>query len=180
MKTAAIISTLAAAAMAAPAPRQATPFYGVSIHSGSSIQYASINANGNAFYLGKSTSSYCPTEVVDDCPAGNGTSFTGGDGTLDLSVEVPGGQQVYVAADGSLGFTVAHSGYIPTGANTTGFAVVSPNLQYNGNDWVACQEETGSAVYKIFAAAVDASPKNCTAFAFYTQSTSGVGAWEYE
>jgi len=31
-------------------------------------------------------------------------------------VEVPGGQQVYVTAEGALGFTQAHSANVPSGA----------------------------------------------------------------
>lgn len=54
-----------------------------------------INANGGAFYIGKEANTTCPTVEGLDCTAFPGTStvLTGGNGTLFLSVAVPGGQQ---------------------------------------------------------------------------------------
>lgn len=93
---------------------------------------------------------------------------------------MPGGQAVYVAADGHLGFTVAHSAAIPAGASTDAFKVDGKNLQHDGRDWVACAQEGEPEVYKIYAASNGASPTNCTAFAFYMETATEVGAWEYE
>src|SRR5438309_7217048 len=90
MKTTLAFSTLAALLPAAFA--QTTGFTAIAARSASPIHLQSINAAGLKFWIGKSTSSYCPSEVVPDCPAGTDTVFAGGDGTLSMDVEVPGGQ----------------------------------------------------------------------------------------
>ncbi|KAF2963344.1 hypothetical protein GQX73_g10230 [Xylaria multiplex] len=79
------------------------------------ITKAVVNASGGKFYIGRPTQTYCPDGVVD-CSHFTGTETVfvpGYDGRLGLRVNVPGGQQVYVAPDGSLSFTQAHSAYIP-------------------------------------------------------------------
>jgi hypothetical protein len=55
-----------------------------------------INANGGRFWLGKDSSTYCPSDVDNlDCSAYTQTSaaFVGGNGTISMDVVVPGGQQ---------------------------------------------------------------------------------------
>jgi hypothetical protein len=46
----------------------------IAIHSGSPIQYQAVNASGQRFWLGKPTSTYCPS-VPGACPAGNTTAL---------------------------------------------------------------------------------------------------------
>jgi hypothetical protein len=61
-----------------------------------SIHESSINANGESFWIGKPTASYCPTVGGVDCSAypGTQTVFEGpSSGGLSLDVGVPGGQQ---------------------------------------------------------------------------------------
>jgi len=74
-----------------------------------------MNAAGQRFWLGGTTASYCPDQVAQTgaCPPGNVTAFAG---LAALDVEVPGGQLVYVAPEGYLGFTQAHSAYYPPGS----------------------------------------------------------------
>jgi hypothetical protein len=57
------------------APASPTPFSLIAARSGSPIHLQSINANGQAFWIGKDTSSYCPTSVVTNCPAGTVTAL---------------------------------------------------------------------------------------------------------
>lgn len=70
-----IVSAIASLAAAAPAPiaiaRDTTNNFGlVASHSGSDIQGSGIVASGNAFYIGKASSAYCPSEVSGlDCTA---------------------------------------------------------------------------------------------------------------
>ena len=101
---------------------------------GSTLDGLPVNAAGQAFWLGGSPASYCPT-VVPHCPNVTETIFAGGLTELFVSVfsivpsamltsfqvEVPGGQGVYVNVNGALGFTQAHSIYVPTGAYFGGF-----------------------------------------------------------
>jgi hypothetical protein len=115
-----------------------------------------LTARGGKFYLGGGPpSSYCPESVGSGCPPGNTTVLAGGQGTLSLGVVVPGGQQVYVAKDGALSYTVAHSAAIPDGAVVDQFSKDAPS---NGNSFgylnfeegfVACPAGTGDG-YQVF------------------------------
>ena len=51
----------------------------LSTHSASPIHLQSINASGQAFWIGKPTSSYCPLVPASSCPPGTDTviSITG-------------------------------------------------------------------------------------------------------
>lgn len=164
--TALISTVLAASECAAPAP-SATPapppatgpsYFGViSARSASPIHLQSLTARGGKFYLGGGPpSSYCPVEQVGSaCPPGNSTVLAGGDKTLSLGVIVPGGQQVYVAPDGALSYTGAHSAFIPTGSSVDEFSREEPQgssqFGYLNFDtgFVACPAGEGNG-YQVF------------------------------
>lgn len=69
---------LLAATAPAPAPSDQAnpPFTVMAIRSASPIHYRQMNGAGQRFWLGGSTSSYCPTNVGINCPPGNQTVFT--------------------------------------------------------------------------------------------------------
>lgn len=74
---------LAAAAPTAQATADANPPFSVmAVRSASPIHYSQLNAAGQKFWLGGKTSSYCPTEVVQDCPPGNQTVLGAGGNAL--------------------------------------------------------------------------------------------------
>ncbi|KAG4433083.1 hypothetical protein IFR05_011423 [Cadophora sp. M221] len=82
-----------------------------------------IHAAGQAFYLGLGgPTTYCPTVVGAACPNATDTILAG---MSSMWVEVPGGQQTYIRSDGSLGYTQAHSAYVPTDAYRGGFVNVT-------------------------------------------------------
>jgi hypothetical protein len=186
MRTSIIFNTLAAVlpAFALPTINSTNPssFGGLAIHSGSPIHLSAINANHNSFYLNKPTTSFCPNTTVSSCPSGKYTYFTTtSNSTLSLAVQVPGGQRVYVAQDGSLGYTIPHGS---VGGNQivsyTGFEFKDSgiHLQYLGEDFIAVP--VGGGAYKIYAAAVEGIPSNGTSFAFRVQGVNATfGAWEY-
>lgn len=164
MKYTTALASLFAAAMAAPAALVAksaetsTYFTVISQRSASAIHFQNMNARGGGFFLGgKGPSSYCPGSVIgeENCPAGNTTTFAGGNQTLSLGVVVPGGQQVYVAPNGALSYTTAHSAYIPEGSIVTGFnRTAAPNSDAFGyltweDGFIACpcSAEDGWRVY---------------------------------
>ncbi|KAL0262873.1 hypothetical protein SLS55_001847 [Diplodia seriata] len=68
--------------------------------------------NGGTLFAEK-VGQYCPTIVGSSCPNGTDTVYVGG---LTPSSMVPGGQELYVAADGAIQITVQHSHEIPSGA----------------------------------------------------------------
>ena len=145
-------------ASSTPTPPTGPSYFGViSARSASPIHLQSLTARGGKFYLGgPGPSSYCPVEQVGSaCPPGNTTVLAGGDKTLSLGVIVPGGQQVYVAPDGSLSYTGAHSGFIPTGSVVDGFSREQPTagqqFGYLNFDtgFVACPAGEGQG-YQVF------------------------------
>ena len=134
-----------------PSSAPSPGYFGViSSRSASPIHLQPLTARGGKFYLGGGgPSSYCPESVGSACPSGNSTVFAGGDGTLALGVVVPGGQQVYVAADGSLSYTVAHSANIPAGSTVDQFSKTAPS---NGNSFGYLNFETGFVACPVGAA----------------------------
>jgi hypothetical protein len=64
----------------------ATPFTVIAAHSGSPIHLQPIEASGEAFWIGKGPTTYCPSPPVPagQCPAGTSTVFTVNSGTSSL------------------------------------------------------------------------------------------------
>jgi len=116
-------TTAVALALLSPITLAQSYFGVISARSASPIHLQELTARGGKFYLGGGPpSSYCPPQVGDACPSGNYTTFAGGDGTLSLAVVVPGGQQVYIAPDGSMSYTGPHSVYKPEGSIVDGWS----------------------------------------------------------
>jgi len=164
---------------------------------GSPLDGQVINAAGNAFYLGLSgPSTYCPTQV-DTCPPVTGTVAYSD--LTNLYVEVPGGQQIYIANNGALSFTVAHSANEGTGSYVGGFVQVtytsscSPTLTVL--TWVAPDKSTEgilacpntsayiNGTYQIYAHTPAFNLTGCTTLTgilpTYLPANAGYGAWQY-
>ncbi|KAI1379549.1 hypothetical protein F4677DRAFT_464806 [Hypoxylon crocopeplum] len=149
-----------------------------------------INASSGKFYVHKDTSAYCPSEVDGlDCSLypGSRTVFSGGNNTLSLDVGVPGGQQVYVAADGSLSYTTAHSAALPEGAIATGFSRERSEsfgapvvLGHSNQFWLMCpitsEDEPRERTYQMYVGKSDKEGCLNTAVRTYTSSAD---SWEY-
>ncbi|CZR59928.1 uncharacterized protein PAC_09823 [Phialocephala subalpina] len=166
---------------------------------GSPLDGLAVNAGGEAFHLGGSPGFYCPTSVGSACPNTTETIFAAELTALD--VEVPGGQQVYVQANGALGFTQAHSASVPVGATIGGFVNVtvasdchapwevitwkSPDGSTGGIE--ACSEvpvgTNGTAVYNVYAVTPAYNQTGCVKLAgllaSYLGTGAGFGAWQY-
>ena len=204
---AAILTGLAAAAPAPTlAPRaDSGSFTLITIDSASPIQYATINANGLNFWIGKPPSSYCPADASITCPrisstpyepktmltetpAGNVTAlsvYTSAGGGASTDTEVPGGQYVYAAADGALSYTVPHSGVIPADATSGPFVYNAASgdaqvgsFQLDGKDFFACPT-SDSDVYQIYADVPGFTGVGCLFIAIATEPYEGVAAWQY-
>lgn len=182
--------------------RQSTlnPFSLVAGRSGSPIHLSAINANGERFWIGKKTASYCPAEVVPHCPAGTYTEFLAGNGGASMNTEVPGGQTVYVLPTGALAFTLAHAEGQPEENNgtTTGFSYTPGTdglvgvFSFTGlgsTGFLACPAKNGSTPWQIFADIEGIKNRDvpggnvsaCLGFdALAGANTGGVAAWEYE
>ncbi|PMD65733.1 uncharacterized protein K444DRAFT_659880 [Hyaloscypha bicolor E] len=162
-----------------------------------------INAAGQAFWVGGSPSTYCPSIVGANCPDATAqTIIIAGFSALD--VEVPGGQQIYVNVNGALGFTQAHSAVVPTGAYIGGFF----NLTYMSDcstprtviNWkspdgssegiLACPTKPSgpnvTVSYQLYAKTPAFNLTNCDGgvpvdglTATYLSSPAPYGAWQY-
>ncbi|TVY81938.1 putative secreted protein [Lachnellula suecica] len=153
-----------------------------------------VNAAGEAFYLGlEAPATYCPVQA-EPCPNVTGTIVSG---MTALWVEVPGGQEIYVAPAGNLGFTQAHSAYVPPGSYIGGFTNITtlsdcgPAISVfnweaanftTGGIWACPTATNATATYQIFAKTVAFNHTNCVELAGlqpHYQSTNAFGAWEY-
>jgi hypothetical protein len=193
MYTKAFLATaLACVAAAVPVTQRAetSTFTLLSIHSGSDVQNQDINANGQRFWIGKPTSTYCP-EAAGSCPSNTNVtalSFNAPTAGLGMNDVVPGGQQVYVTADGQLGYTIAHSASIPKGASNTGFTYTTEvesgapgELTWSSNGFVACPNGD-AGVYQIYtsnAPVASAAGSSCIGIAAATLNYTGSAAWQY-
>lgn len=108
---------------------------------------------------------------------------------MSLRVDVPGGQQIYVAPTGELGYTIAHSASYPAGSGLSPFeynpqtqAGSVGTLTFENGDFYACPVEGQDGVYQVFAAAYGDQEKyasECTGFGFATAEWDGKTAWQY-
>lgn len=95
--------------------------------------------------------------------------------------EVPSGQQAYVRTDGSLGFTVPHTGAVPEGAVTHPFQFTPQeengkvgSLKFATRDFNPCKTgergSTGLDVYKLYALSIISKAQ-------YLQGSAGEGVY---
>ncbi|KAB8446235.1 hypothetical protein FH972_025217 [Carpinus fangiana] len=190
----AVAASMASVALALPQGQapvgDSGSFSLISSHSGdTSVHLRTINANGQGFWIGKPVSSYCPESTAVDCSAfpGDQTVFaTGGTGSLSLDVNVPGGQQIFVAPDGKLSYTQAHSANIPTGSVLTPFTYThgagngsTGTLEGPGKGFYACPSETAGEYFIAAAISDDLNFDGCTGIGLATADDTKPVAWQY-
>lgn len=112
------------------------------------------------------------------------------------AVEVPGGQQIYVAANGALTYTSPHSHAIPPGAALGTFTYTAPAAAGNGlghfgftglgaTGFVACPVGTNTvgSPWQVFADVQGGEWGRCIGFDGLASEYKGLGgefgAWEY-
>ena len=96
---------------------------------------------------------------------------------------------MYVAADGSVKYTIAHSGAIPKGAFTTGFVYEPPttgqsfgSLSFNAGGatgFVACPVSGSASAYQVFADITGKDTTGCLGLDALTTEYDGAPAWQY-
>jgi hypothetical protein len=162
-------ATSAAPASTSSAPAVANAYNFISTRSGDlNVHLRPFYAKGSSIRIGGTA----PTSQTPNVPALAGfpttstTTFIVANNQASLAVSVPGGQQVYVAADGKLSYTVPHSGNTGSGSTVTGFSVApagsNVNLNFNGkNNFLACPVSGTAGEYEIYAAE-KATRTDCT------------------
>lgn len=115
-----IAASLASAALATPVPASepVTTFSMIAVHSGDvNVHLRPIVANGDNFWLGKNTTTFCP-ESIGTCsnyPGVKTVLTTPQNGLEYLAAATPGFQPVYVSPTGNLSFVQAHVDAVPEG-----------------------------------------------------------------
>ncbi|CCG84221.1 protein of unknown function [Taphrina deformans PYCC 5710] len=174
---AAATTPTAAAATATASAASDSSFTLVSIHSGSDLQYQPVHASNQKLQIGGDPSNSISPGGVP-VPVTNITSFHSGQDGLALNVASPGGQQVFVNADGILGFTTAHSGSVPVGATLKGFAVSDNDLTFNGKQqFVACPVGA-TGVYDL-GVEEKVTQTGCTGVALRATNGNTAAAWQW-
>ncbi|CAG8980666.1 hypothetical protein HYALB_00012994 [Hymenoscyphus albidus] len=147
-----------------------------------------VNAVAGGFFVGKkANTTSCPTVEGLDCSLfpGNETVLTGGNGTLFLSVAVPGGQQVYVTPSGALGYTPPHTTSKPDGSLVDGFLRYQSQtggapipLSFQDRAFKACPVANEEGVFQIYSQAVGNPEDECVYVQLRTYPGS-LHAWQY-
>ncbi|EME43432.1 hypothetical protein DOTSEDRAFT_174276, partial [Dothistroma septosporum NZE10] len=148
-------------------------------------------ANGSALWLNKDTATYTPNipqiPVTTNRTTSTIFSFDSPGDTLSLYTTVPGGQQVYVAADGQLQFTQAHTAYTGNGSLVEGFGIAQGHLLFENTGFLAVATNETSNVpdnkgtaYKIYAASRTNLTGEGFAFRAIEADNTTIPAWQYE
>lgn len=160
-----------------------------------SLQLDSFEVRNYNLYLGGRNGAYCPVSPSVCSTEQNITAFTatyGANNVVYLDGQVPGGQTMFIRSDGSVGYTVPHSGLVPDGAITKAFTVSPGEEQgetgyFNPTEasWIACPEEAGSDSYQVFAdiagfEAPAGTAADCQTFVGRTSPFSGNAAFQYD
>ncbi|TGJ85008.1 hypothetical protein E0Z10_g3753 [Xylaria hypoxylon] len=156
---------------------------------------AVLHATENRIVTGlEAPSTYCPLKPESSCPNVTGTLVTRN--MEAMAVEVPGGQQIYVQADGQVKYSIPHSSYIPLGSITGGWfhkSLVSECLApasrdvvdfFDGNGHggvVLCPSEWSTDSLTLYAKTADFAESDCHEIGglILAQSISKIGCWEY-
>lgn len=156
------------------------PFGFLSIRSGDiNLHYQPLYVNSTLRVGGTPPASYSPAGV--NVPTTTQAAFTVSNDQMALAVAVPGGQQMYVNADGTIGRTQPHSATIPDGASRIGFSIdTSFDLEYNSKaQFVACPVSGASAVYEVVVSE-KTSRQDCTGISVRgTKLENYAGAFEW-
>ena len=189
--------------LAPPTPSPETTFRLSVVSEGSSSPGSFVEASGLVFRVGGEPGTYCPSNV-GTCPPGTETDFICVDGYCSLvgcstyraslprspyvlltnpyqNVAVPGGQYIYIAINGALSFTQAHSGIAPPGSFFNGFDVNDGKLQFQGDDWLSCPPADGTTDFQLFASALSKGYNGCVSVTLSIEAivASNFGAWQY-
>lgn len=175
-----------------PSVDPSTPFTLTASNPALPIDGKSVTACGQHWSIGGQTCSYCPEQVGSACPVGNITAMLASDGRVAMDTEVPGGQAVYLDPYWNVGYSQAHSAYIPPGSILTGLAAYHGggfvNLNGNGYGWAACPPTAsggggGSGAWNLVAknASNAAVLGNCYGVNLKVQELpqGTYGAWQY-
>jgi len=180
-----------------------------------------LHASGGGFFTGlKQPSTYCPSNIKEmgGCPPEKGTLVVGEmqamavrswasatltwlypSGLTPAQVQVPGGQRIYIAQDGAVSYTSAHSGsmggdaiangwynkrtYFTSGTHVTVVGWKEPGSKKGEGGLLMCPVKIpGSpAKYKLYANRRGFNQKDCKAIRGIklVENAASTGTWQY-
>jgi len=185
-----LLSALATAAPTNKRDANSEAFDAITIHTGN--QAVHISASDSYFYIGKNTTTYCPSDV--DCSTySNDTSFVAIHSAsavpaLRLNTAVSGVQHVFVLADGALTYGTPGEA-APWGASVGPFDYTPGSddgsvgsLTFEEDGFFTCPVVDEDFVYQLYVAAVTpegADRSACVDVAIGTANYAGAPAYEY-
>ena len=95
---------------------------------------------------------------------------------------MPGGQQIYVAPNGAVGYTQAHSGLAPPGSVFDGFSLNNGELLFQGASFFALPPADNSSNPQLYAIALLTQDDGAGYPVKLTTSSGnqpGYAAWQY-
>ena len=98
------------------------------------------------------------------------------------NVEVPGGQQVYVAPNGAVSYTSAHSGVAPPGSSFSGFSLSNDLLSFGNTDFYVCPPVDGTYDPQLYVGYQSVVARtSCYKVQVVTApgNNTGFSAWQY-
>ncbi|SMQ54601.1 unnamed protein product [Zymoseptoria tritici ST99CH_3D7] len=163
-----------------PLPDAPLNFTATALYVGGDLGFP-INANDKRFWIGKDTRTFSEGQDKQANTDKTIFSFAEGTGQLNLDVNVPGGQRVYVRDDGQLRFVEAHRLRTDGHATFTGFEIGDGALlKFEAQDWIMCPKEYGSSEFKVWAASrVQDLKEGCVRFEWQNDYTRYPEAWAY-
>jgi hypothetical protein len=126
-----------------PLPIYTGPITLTALNPSSSFHNLPVQAAGQRLVIGGTASTYCPSNLPNGTCPNFKTTVLYGSGTA-LATLVPGDQRLYIRPDGSVGFTQAHSAFVPAGSYQGAVGTAYSNAGFwgvNGTKWFACEGE---------------------------------------
>ncbi|KAI1757923.1 hypothetical protein F4782DRAFT_524618 [Xylaria castorea] len=178
--------------LAAASLATAEKYFSIStFNPGTRINGLHLHAADKGFHTGLSgPSTRCPLTKPSDCPPVLGTLVAGKMG--GMAARVPGGQGIYVQANGQVKFEMAHSHVFPPGAvsgcwqhetiDHFGNEVINFNDGNGHSGLVLCYNDDSKSNATLYAKTEGSKVGSCTDIVGLTLTDGGstIGCWQYE
>ncbi|KAI0864404.1 hypothetical protein F4860DRAFT_405275 [Xylaria cubensis] len=178
--------------LAVASPATAELYFSISTFSPrTQVNGLQVHAADKGFHTGLSgPSTKCPLTNPSACPPVLGTLVVRKMGRM--AAMVPGGQGIYVQADGQVKFEMAHSHIIPPGAvsgcwqdetaDEFGNVVINFNDGNGRRGLVLCYNDDSKSSATLYAKTEGSKLGSCTDIVGLnlTDAGSAVGCWQYE
>ncbi|SMR53084.1 unnamed protein product [Zymoseptoria tritici ST99CH_1E4] len=168
-----------------PLPKYTGPVSLTALNPAQPFHNQPVQAAGQRFVIGGTAATYCPSSLPEGVCPNLTTTVLYGSGT-GLATLVPGGQSLYIRPDGSIGFTQAHSIFVPAGSYQGAIGTAYSNAGFwgmNGSSWYACEAEGKGEGWYIYSGLFTKSwnGSQCEEVMLKVENLpmGTLGAWQY-